>query len=267
MKCPICEATLRPGADRCHDCGYRVPQGYAAEPASAPRTTPVKNKKKTGCCCCLFLLLPLLIALLIGMIALGEVIMTEVEIALDQFDGRDAFDDEWPSEELIPESIPTPADDSCFVLVENTLTFVPENWGGSPILNVPEYVGGEQVTNIGPGCFKDCDMLTTILLPESVTAISPMAFSGCSKLRGLYLHDGVESIGQDAFAGCIGLEAIYIPVSVTHIAEHAFDDCASLRFIFYGGNFEDWDALYDDYINPFTTAVCLDGYFYHGSEG
>lgn len=271
MKCPICEATLRPGADRCHDCGYRVPQGYAAEPASAPRTAPVKNKKKTGCCCCGLVLLPLLISVIFAIGGLAIFIVQEgLEFSIPEFIFREEEPVEEPSvqiPDLVPESIPTPADDSCFVLVENTLMFVPENWDGSPILNVPEYVGGELVTNIGPGCFQDCDMLTTILLPESVTSISPLAFSGCSKLRGLYLHDGLESIGQDAFAGCIDLEAVYIPVSVTHIAEHAFDDCASLRFIFYGGNFEDWDAVYDDYINPFTTAVCLDGYFYHGSEG
>lgn len=270
MKCPICEATLRPGADRCHDCGYRVPQNAAAEPASAPRTAPVKNNKKTGCCCCLAVLLPFLVFLIIAIISVAQFVMEEIEFILPEFGIMEEEPVDEPSvqaPDLIPESIPAPADDSCFVLVENTLMFVPENWDGSPILNVPEYVGGEQVTNIGPGCFQDCDMLTTILLPESVTAISPLAFSGCSKLRGLYIPDGVGSIGQDAFAGCIDLEAVYIPVSVTRIAEHAFDDCASLRFIFYGGNFEDWNALYDDYVNPFTTAVCLDGYFYHGSEG
>lgn len=270
MKCPICEANLRPGTDRGPDCGYRIPGAQAApnEPTYKPRSayTPPKKTKKASCFCCLILLLPLLISIVIGVISLGEVIMTEIEIAIDQFDGRDAFDDEWPSQELVPESIPETADEGFFAIVDGTLMFLAENWDGGPIVNVPEYIGGEQVRTIGPGCFQNCNELTTILLPESVTAIAPKAFSGCEKLRGLYLHDGVQSIGQDAFEGCKALEAVSIPASVTHIAEHTFDDCASLMYIFYGGNFEDWDALYDDYINPFTTAVCLDGYFYHGAE-
>lgn len=273
MKCPICEATLRPGADRCPDCGYRVAGTHTApeEPASNTRTAytpPNQSRKRSGCCCCIAILLPVLLFAIGAVFSFVEFIAGDFEFATPEPDYYE--DDPYaqePFDSLTPESIPTPADESCFVLVENTLMFVRENWDGSPILNVPETVNGEAVTTIGPGCFRDCTELTTIILPDSVTAISPMAFSGCTKLRGLYLPDGVESIGQDAFAGCIDMEAIYIPASATFIAERAFDDCASLRFIFYGGNFEDWDAVYDDYINPFTTAVCLDGYFYHGSGG
>ena len=271
MKCPICEAPLRPGTDRCPSCGYRCPQTHTAptEQPSEPRsayTPPNKSKKSTGCCCCLAILLPVLIFAIGAIFSFAEFVMEDFAFAVPEpgYYEDDPYAQE-PFEDLIPESVPTPAADDCFLLVDQTLYFLPENWDGSPILNVPETVAGEKVTAIGPDCFRDCTDLTTILLPETVTTIDANAFSGCSKLRGLYIPDGVESIGQDAFAGCIDMEAIYIPASVQSIAEHAFDDCASLLYIFYGGTFEEWDALCDDYINPFTTAVCLDGHYYHGS--
>lgn len=272
MKCPICEATLRPGVTRCPDCGYRIPgtQRAPTQPSAEPRaayTPPNKSKRSTGCCCCAAILLPVLL-LVIGVIfSFVEFVMEDFEFAVPE---PGWYEDEpfaqEPFEDLIPESIPAPAGDNCFLLEDNTLYFLPENWDGSPILNVPGTIDGEEVQFIGPGCFRDCAELTTILLPETILAIDANAFSGCSKLRGLYIPEGVKSIGQDAFAGCTDLEAIYIPGSVQSIAEHAFDDCASLLYIFYGGNFEAWDALYDDYINPFTSAVCLDGYYYHGAE-
>lgn len=273
MKCPICEATLRPGSSRCHDCGYRIPgtQSAPAPQPAAPRTTytpPNQGKKRNGCCCCAAVLIPLLFMLIGALFSFVEYVLEDFEIATPEpgWYEDEPFEQE-PFEDLIPESVPAPAGDDCFFLEDNTLYFIPENWDGGPILNVPETVDGEEVQFIGPDCFRNCTELTTILLPDTVLAIDSNAFAGCSKLRGLYIPEGVKSIGQDAFAGCIDMEAVYIPASVESIAEHAFDDCASLLYIFYGGIFEDWDALYDDYINPFTTAVCLDGHYYHGSEG
>jgi len=271
MKCPICESPLRPGADRCPDCGYRIPHAQAAAAAQEPRPrsayTPPVRKKRSGCCCCLAAMLPFLIVLILSLVSFGSLVLEEIETAIPEpgFFSDAPYEDE-PSVELDPEDRPAPADEGCFAIVEGTLMFLPEHWSGGPVLSIPGTIGGQQVRTIGPGCFENCTDLTTIVLPDSVTAIAPRAFAGCTALRGLYLPDGVVSVGQDAFSGCTALEAVSVPTSVTHIAEHVFDDCASLLYIFYGGNFEDWDKLYDDYINPYTTAVCLDGYYYHGSE-
>ena len=270
MKCPICGTALPLQSDRCPDCGYRCrvsqpqnPNPQATQTRSAVSGipyTPPKTKPKRGCCCALAVVIPILIvAAIVLFIAAGRIVTDfSVEVFEDIYE-------EAPFEELIPESLPALADEGCFAVVENTLMFLPENWDGSPVLNIPEYIGGQQITNIGPGCFAGCDMLTTILLPESVTIISPMAFSGCTALRGLSLPQGLQTIGTAAFEGCKDLEAITVPTSLEHIAPGAFDDCASLLYIFYDGTFEDWDALYSDYINPFTTVICLDGGYYHGS--
>lgn len=275
MKCPICEATLRPGMARCPDCGYRPRQTDTAptqQPTAqrpAPRNTytpPNATNKRTGCCCCLTVLIPVLMILVAVIFSLVGSILEDFEIAVPEPAYPERPSAQAPFEDLDPDALPAPADESCFVIAENTLMFVPENWDGSPVLNVPGTIDGEEVRNIGPGCFAGCSELTTIILPDTVTAISPMAFSGCKNLRGLYLHEGLQTIGRDAFDGCVLLEAISIPRTVTSIAPNCFDDCANLLYIFYDGDFETWNALYSDYINPYTTAICVDGYYYHGAE-
>ena len=133
--------------------------------------------------------------------------------------------------------------------------------------NVKEVVfeDGSQLETIGAVSFYYFLYTTEIELPETVTEIGREAFAGCTALRGLYLPLGTESIGPGAFAGCISMESVYIPATVTEVASGAFDDCVSLLYLFYEGDFEDWNAVYPDFINPFTTAICIDGSYYHGT--
>ena len=275
MKCPICGAALPPRSDRCPDCGFRCAPSAPREPrpeAGQPRSavsgvpyTPPKTRSNKGCCCCaLAVVIPIVIILVIALVGAVAYLTTDFSVEFSD-EALEDFYREFPFEERTPESMPALADEDCFAVAENTLMFLPENWDGGPVLNIPETIGGMTVTGIGPGCFAGCAELTTIILPDTVTIISPLAFADCSSLRGLYLPDGLQTIGTDAFAGCAALEAITVPTTVEHIAPGVFDDCASLRYIFYSGTFEDWDALYSDYINPFTTAICLDGGYYHGS--
>lgn len=269
MKCPICGTAVPPFTERCPDCGYRCRSTHtpASEPRStarsAPYTPPNSTKKSNGCCCALILVIPLVI--LAAVMIFSAVAFVATDFTEDYF--TDDFIAEPPFEELIPESLPAPADDGCFVVADHTVMFLRENWDGSPVLRVPEQIDGVEVTSIGVGCFAGCEELTTIVLPETITIISPMAFSGCTGLRGLFLHDGMEVIGADAFVDCRNLEAIRIPTSVNAITPGCFDDCAGLRYIFYGGAWEDWCALYSDYISPFTNVICLDGNYRHGAEG
>ena len=275
MKCAICGTSLPLQSDRCPDCGYRCRTASASAPKAAPTapvgrdvpyTPPNKTRKPRGCCCALAIFIPMAILVMVMIVAaVNHVTMSfSAEIFGEEFFDEEFFE-EFPFEEMTPESMPAAADEGCFAVVDRTLMFIPDNWDGSPVLRIPESIGGEEISSIGVGCFAGCDELTTILLPDTVTIISPMAFSGCTGLRGLFLPDGVEVIGTDAFADCRNLEAIYIPASVTTIAPGCFDDCASLRYIFYGGVWEDWNTIYSDYINPFTTAICLDGNYCHGA--
>ena len=267
MKCPICSALLPLGSDRCPDCGYRPRTTQAAPQPQKPSgfyTPPNPTKKPKGCCCCgLLLAIPAVILIAALIFGMASLVMEEIE---GQIGGFDSFED-FPFLEEEPVPAPDAADEGCFAIRDGILTFIPDEWDGGHVLRVPETVAGETVTQIGPGCFRDCAELTTILLPDTVTVIGREAFAGCSELRGLYLPDGTETIGPDAFAGCIAMESIYVPSSILEVSDGAFEDCVSLLYLFYEGDFESWNAVCDDFINPFTTAICLDGNYYQGAGG
>lgn len=265
MKCPICSAPLPLGSDRCPDCGYRLRTAQAAPQQNTSYYTPPNSKKKPrGCCCCgLLVAIPAVILIVALIFGAASLVMEEVEV---QIGGFDSFED-FPFLEEEPVPAPDEADEGCFAIRDGVLTFIPDEWDGGHVLRVPETVAGETVTEIGPGCFRDCKELTTILLPDTVTAIGKEAFAGCAALRGLYLPVGTETIGPDAFAGCIAMESIYVPGTILEVAEEAFEDCVSLLYLFYEGDFESWNAVCDDFINPFTTAICLDGNYYQGAGG
>ena len=264
MKCPICAAHLPLNSDRCPDCGHRIRAGSAApQPRNtgAYYTPPNPTKRSRGCGCALLVTIPAIILIVTLIIGAANFVIGEFE---SHIGGFEAFED-FPSLEEEPVPAPEAAGEECFTIRDGMLTFIPANWTGEPVLTVPETIDGEPVTSLAPGCFRDCESLTTIVLPETVTSIGSEAFAGCTALRGLYLPLGTESIGPAAFAGCISMESVYIPATVTEVASGAFDDCVSLLYLFYEGDFEDWNAVYPDFINPFTTAICLDGNYYQGA--
>ena len=81
------------------------------------------------------------------------------------------------------------------------------------------------IDTIGDSCFADCDVLESVVLPETVTRIEDYAFNTCEDLEYIYLPEGLEYIGYCAFDYCDELSYVYIPDSVTTIDEWAFDDC------------------------------------------
>lgn len=264
MKCPICGRHLPPNTDRCPDCGFRCQATTAtSQPSSTYYTPPNPTKKSRGCCCALIIVVPLLLALIAAIVGVTYYVLEDFDF--DAF--RYEFFEDSPFEDRTPVDPPDAADESCFSIRDGMVTFLPERWEGGRVLRVPDTVSGEIVTEIAPGCFRDCTEITTILLPDTITSIGKEAFCGCSSLLGLYFPEGLETIGPRAFDGCISMESVYIPASVTEIAPGCFDDCAALLYIFYDGDFDTWDALYSDFINPFTAAICHDGDFYHGAGG
>lgn len=243
MKCPICGTRRKRNAAHCPDCGA----GYAMidrfESRDSTASSPIGFLIARG------------IAIAAACALLGCGVYLSFSFLFSPIDAPGSVQEHTP--------VQSPAE-GCFAIDGGALTFLPDRWDGGPVLTIPDTVDGQSVTALASGCFRDCTGLTTIILPEKLTAIGPDAFSGCDRLRGLYLPEGMRTIGEDAFAGCVALEAICIPATVTAIAEGSFDDCASLLYINYGGSFQEWAALYDDFITPFTAAICIDGSYYHG---
>lgn len=149
--------------------------------------------------------------------------------------------------------------DGVFYVQLGMLYFNSDAYNGSSELTVPETIGSQQVTAISPGCFEDCDDLTTVILPATVTQIGAEAFLSCDSLRGIFIPESVTYIGREAFADCAALEAICIPATVTRIGEDAFSDCEKLRHIFFSGPGTYWVSLYNQPINDLVTVYASDG--------
>ena len=148
---------------------------------------------------------------------------------------------------------------SCFTVTNGVLNFDSSLYSGNGELEIPDAIDGQTVTVIGEDCFKDCDRLTTVILPNTLTEIDDRAFSGCSNLRGIYIPEGVTRIGSSAFANCSSLEAIYLPESVEIIADRALFRCPNLVHIFYAGKHENWEELYNGSMPNNTWVYCEDG--------
>ena len=78
------------------------------------------------------------------------------------------------------------------------------------------------ITSIGEAAFENCELLTSVTIPDSVTEIGGAAFYFCTSLTSVTIPDSVTSIGKEAFYFCTSLTSITIPDSVTEIGECAF---------------------------------------------
>ena len=100
--------------------------------------------------------------------------------------------------------------------------------------NVKTVVMNNGVTTIGQLAFADCDILTSVIIPESVTIIYDGAFDECNSLKSLIIPNGVTTIGGYAFANCDSLTSVIIPDSVTLFGPSAFHSCDSLSSVVIG---------------------------------
>lgn len=99
------------------------------------------------------------------------------------------------------------------------------------------------IDEIGEWCFDDCDLLTTVVLPDTVIRIGDYAFNTCEDLEYVYIPEGCESIGTQAFCYCDELCYARVPDSVVSCGSWAFDDCPRL----YLSVPSDWSYIASDY--------------------
>ena len=66
------------------------------------------------------------------------------------------------------------------------------------------------VTSISDNSFRNCNNITSVVIPEGITSIGNYAFSSCAKLKTIIIPDTVDTIGNSAFNSCSYLESIDI---------------------------------------------------------
>ena len=90
---------------------------------------------------------------------------------------------------------------------------------------------GSNITGLAKNCFRDNDLLTTVVLPDTVTYIGDYAFATCEDLQYVYIPSHVETIGDRAFYGCDELCYVSVPENCKSIGAEAFEACPRLYVV------------------------------------
>lgn len=86
------------------------------------------------------------------------------------------------------------------------------------------------VTEIGSNAFRDCPVLTEVIIPDTVMKMRSNVFYNCPSLSRVTIPNSVEEIGVNAFYQC-GLTNVTIPGSVKNLSDSMFFGCSSLASV------------------------------------
>lgn len=93
-----------------------------------------------------------------------------------------------------------------------------------------------EVTQIGNEGFNQCELITSISLPESLTSIGNKAFYRCSGLTSIILPKNLTTIGVDGFSQCSNLITINLPENLVSIGSFGFYGCSNLTTVVFLGD-------------------------------
>jgi hypothetical protein len=93
----------------------------------------------------------------------------------------------------------------------------------------------DSVTTIGIQAFSYCQVLESIVIPDSVIAIASGAFIS-SSIKSVTIGNSVTEIGAYAFAECRNLTNVTIPDLVTEIGSGGFNNCSNLKTVTIGNS-------------------------------
>ena len=99
------------------------------------------------------------------------------------------------------------------------------------VIIASEY-NGVPVTSICDRAFEECNIIQSVVIPDSVTSIGDYAFSSCYNLTSVVLGDNVTTIDEDFFYDSYNLTSIVLGNNTTHISN--FDYCMKLQYTEYG---------------------------------
>lgn len=95
-------------------------------------------------------------------------------------------------------------------------------------VEIPAYIGKQQVICIGAIAFQNNTDVTKVTIPETVQRIEDSAFVGCSKLKSVEHYGKKLHLGSYVFRGCSSLAYFHTTASTIYHGIHPFLDCSNL---------------------------------------
>jgi hypothetical protein len=126
-------------------------------------------------------------------------------------------------------------------------------------LDIPSQVNGKPITSIGYSAFSNCDLLTSIVIPETVINIGAAAFKFCASLKNVEINGLIQSINASTFYFSTNLENVSLPNSVRKIDNSSFSGCYKLSNITFPENLEEIGGRAFSNCNTFTSIQIPNG--------
>lgn len=82
--------------------------------------------------------------------------------------------------------------------------------GEASDVEIPSEIDGLAVTQIDAEAFKGCEILTSVIIPDTVIDLGSEAFAECVNLTKLHIGDGITMLYDSAFYGTNNIEEVFI---------------------------------------------------------
>ncbi len=103
----------------------------------------------------------------------------------------------------------------------------------------------DSVKKIDSGAFSECDGIEKIVIPRSVTEIKSTTFSYCDSLREVEIYADAKNLPMFMFRDCKALTNIIIDMPSLESAEsNAFDKCTEIKVVRFSGSREDFEKIF-----------------------
>ena len=135
---------------------------------------------------------------------------------------------------------------------------------------LPSSYNGTPITKIYANAFEDCDLITSIVVPEGILEIQDEAFKNCTGLISVTLPESLDSVtlGNYIFDDCTSLSNVILPQSMKIIPNGLFSSCSSLTDVNLPENLEliETGAFRFTGLTSFTVpqGVTLDDFIFSG---
>ena len=132
-------------------------------------------------------------------------------------------------------------------------------------VEIPQWIRGEQVVEIGQEAFARCSALREVVIPEGVTLVGMYAFNECAGLTGVSLPKSLRSIHSGAFSDCVSLRSMALPEGLHYLSDDVFSGCTGLEEVCLPASlteirwnpFPDCPALVNIRIDPLNPRYCM----------